>query len=116
MSSSKRRKKSIIDDLFGGSIFDKGESLFDEPLTNGYSVSVVQTPEGTKVKAKVAKDTDPAEFRKQLQRKYPNAQIEIEGEREEPLIREISTKSLRKKSDERKTKGSTRGASDANQS
>jgi len=58
------------------------------------SISVVQTPEGTKVKAKVGKDTDVNALKRQLQRQYPNAEIEIEGGRKEPLIKEISTKSI----------------------
>lgn len=75
------------------------EELFkdfsEDTFTNGYSISVIQTPEGTKVKAKVGKDTDVNTLRKQLERQYPNAKIEIEGGKQEPLIREISTKPLR---------------------
>jgi hypothetical protein len=100
MPLQKKRRKSIIDELFGESMFEETERFFDEPLESGYSISVVQTPEGTKVKAKVGKDTDVNMLRKQLQQKYPNAEIEIEGGRKEPLIREISTKSLKKESDE----------------
>lgn len=75
------------------------EELFkdfsEDTFTNGYSISVIQTPEGTKVKAKVGKDTDVNTLRKRLERQYPNAKIEIEGGKQEPLIREISTKPLR---------------------
>jgi hypothetical protein len=93
MSSQKKRKRSIIDELFGES-----EKLFDEELlSSGYSISVVQTPEGTKVKAKVGKDTDENALRKKLQQQYPKAQIEIEGGKKESLIREISTKELNEK-------------------
>ena len=83
---SRKKKRSVIDELFGGSFFNKSPEA-------GYSISVVQTPEGTKVKAKVGKKTDVNVLRKQLQRQYPNADIEIEGGR--PLIREISTKTLK---------------------
>lgn len=75
------------------------EELFkdfsEDTFTNSYSISVIQTPEGTKVKAKVGKDTDVNTLRKQLERQYPNAKIEIEGGKQEPLIREISTKPIR---------------------
>lgn len=90
---SRKKKRSIIDELFGTSIFNKTESLFDKTTATGYSISVVQTPEGTKVKAKVGKNTDANAIRKQLQQQYPNAKIEIEADK--PLIREISTKALK---------------------
>jgi len=101
MSSQRRRKRSIIDELFGGSMFEETETLLDELPESGYSISVVQTPEGTKVRAKVGKDTDVNALRKQLQQRYPDAQIEIEGGRKEPLIREISTKAVKKEDDEK---------------
>ena len=91
MSSDRKRKRSIIDELFGES-----DKLFDEEFPpSGYSISVVQTPEGTKVKAKIGKDTDANALRKRLQQQYPKAQIEIEGGKKELLIREISTKELK---------------------
>jgi hypothetical protein len=91
MSSQRKRRRSVIDDLFGGS-----DNLFDEEFpSSGYSISVVQTPEGTKVKAKIGKDTDANTLRKRLQQQYPNAQIEIEGGKKESLIKEISTKNLK---------------------
>jgi len=94
----RKKKRSIIDELFGGSLFNQTESLFDSSPTTGYSISVVQTPEGTKVKAKVGKNTDASALKKQLQQQYPNAKIEIEGGK--PLIREISTKTLKHKNEE----------------
>lgn len=96
MTFQKKRRKSIIDELFGTSLFED----FPEELEGGYSISVVQTPEGTKVKAKVGKDVDVNTLKRQLQREYPNAQIEIEGGKTEPLIKEISTKTLRKENKE----------------
>jgi hypothetical protein len=96
MSLQRKRRKSIIDELFGTSMFEE----FPEEFEGGYSISVVQTPEGTKVRAKVGKDVDVNALKKQLQREYPNAQIEIEGGKTEPLIREISTKTLKKKDEE----------------
>jgi hypothetical protein len=100
MPAEKRRKRSLIDELFGGSLFNEMENFFEEisegEFSTGYSISVVQTPEGTKVKAKVGKDVDVNALRKQLEKQYPNAKIEIEGGRQEPLIREISTKPVKK--------------------
>jgi len=101
MSTRRRRKKSIIDELFGLSIFNEAEPFFDEFSESGYSISVTQTPQGTKVRAKVGKDTDVTMLRKKLQQQYPNAEIEIEGGRKEPLIREISTKTLKKENNEK---------------
>lgn len=83
-------------------MFNDKESLVDKFPETGYSISVVQTPEGTKVKAKVGKNTNVNAFRRQLQQKYPNAKIEIEGGKAKPLIREISTKTLTQESEEDK--------------
>lgn len=94
----RKKKRSIIDELLGGSLFNETKSPFDSSPTTGYSISVVQTPEGTKVKAKVGKNTDASTLQKQLQQQYPNAKIEIEGGK--PLIREISTKTLKHKNEE----------------
>ena len=85
-----------MDDFFKGSLFDDTERLFDEFPETGYSINVTQTAEGTRVHARVGKDTDVNTLKRQLQQRYPNAQIEIEGGKKEPLIKEISTKSLKK--------------------
>ncbi|MCW4021126.1 MAG: hypothetical protein NWF14_07870 [Candidatus Bathyarchaeota archaeon] len=93
---NKKKKKSRTDELFGGSVFgdfDLFEKLGEgKRVEGGYSISVSQTPEGTKVHAKVGKDTEVNELRRQLQQQYPGAQIEIEGGR--PLIKEIETKKV----------------------
>jgi len=39
-------------------------------------------------------------LRKQLQQQYPNAEIEMEGGKKEPLIKEISTRALKKENHE----------------
>ena len=91
---SRKKKRSIIDELFGGSI--SGTESLGESSGSGYSISVVQTPEGTKVRAKVGKNTEVNALRKQLEQQYPNAKIEIDGGR--PLIREISTRTLEEES------------------
>ena len=100
MASQKKRKRSIIDELFGSSLFDEAK-LFSEFPESGYSISVTQTQEGTKVRAKVGKDTDASMLRKKLQQQYPNAEIEIEGGKKEPLIKEISTKNLKKENNKK---------------
>jgi len=100
MASQRKRKRSIIGELFGNSLFDETK-LPDKFAASGYSISVVQTPDGTKVKAKVGKDTNTNTLRKQLQQQYPNAQIEIEDDKEQPLIKEISTKTLQKENNKK---------------
>jgi len=102
---SRRKKRSLIDKLFSGSPFEDVDEIFDKfeegnEVKSGYSISVTQTPQGTKVHAKVGKDTDVNALRRQLQKQYPGAQIEIEGGR--PLIREISTKPVREEEERRK--------------
>lgn len=96
--SEKKRRRSFIDEFFRGSLLEGMDSFFEDfsenAFSSGYSISVHQTPEGTRVKAKVGKDTDVNALRKQLERQYPGAKIEIEGGKKEPLIREISTKPL----------------------
>lgn len=81
------------------------KELPESEFASGYSISVVQTPEGTKVKAKVGKDTDATTLRKQLERQYPGAKIEIEGGKQEPLIREISAKPIREEKTDKKETG-----------
>lgn len=93
-----KKRKSLIDELFGGSVFENFDSLLenfekDKGRQGGYSISVSQTPEGTTVHAKVGRDTDVSALRRQLQQQYPGAQIEIEGG--QPLIKEISTRQIK---------------------
>lgn len=106
MPAEKRRKRSLIEGILSGSIFDDMENLFKDlekaEFSSGYSISVIQTPEGTKVKAKVGKDVDVNAIRQQLEKQYPNAKIEIEGGHQEPLIREISTKTLKEENNQPK--------------
>jgi hypothetical protein len=101
VSSQKKRRRNIIDELFSDSLFSDTDKFLDEFPESGYSISVSQTSEGTKVRAKVGKDTDTNALRKQLEQKYPNAQIEIEGGKKEALIKEISTKTIEKENNER---------------
>ena len=98
---SHKRKRSIIDDLLGD-FFDDLESSFDDFSGSGYSISVVQTPEGTKIRVKAGKDTDVNSLKRRLQQQYPNEEIEIEGGREEPLIKEVSTKNVVEEKEEKR--------------
>jgi len=99
--SEKKKRKSFIDKLFESSLFDESDEFFKEfekGASSGYSISVTQTPEGTKVHAKVSGNVDVSELRRKLQQQYPGAHIQIEGGK--PLIKEISTKPV----DEEKNK------------
>jgi len=83
---SQKKKKSVFDELFGGSLFGEFEDVFEKvgegkEMKSSYSISVSQTPQGTKVHAKVGKDADMNALKKSLQKQYPGAQIEIEGDR-----------------------------------
>jgi len=104
--SQKKKKKGPLDELFGGSLFDEMDEMLEKfekrEMSSGYSISVTQTPEGTKVYTKVGKDTDVNELRRRLQQQYPGAKIEIEGGK--PLIREISTKPIEEEKEDKKAK------------
>ena len=108
MPHKKSKRESIIDEFFGKPFFGDVETAFEElseggGFGSGYSMNVVQTPEGTKVQVKVGKDVNVNTLRKQLQQKYPGAKIEIEGGKSEPLIREISTNPIKKEKEDDET-------------
>jgi len=75
MTMPSKKRRSVIDELFVSSIFGDTESFFENSEGGRYSIGVVQTPEGTKVKAKVGKNMDTEALQKKLQRQYPNAEI-----------------------------------------
>lgn len=104
--SEKKRRKSFFDQFFGTSLSNEMDQIFERvekgETTSGYSITVTQTPEGTKVHAKMGKDTDVGELRQRLQEQYPGAQIEIVGGK--PLIREISTKPVKENEKEKRDK------------
>jgi len=75
---SRKRRKSFIGELSGGSAFEDFDGLFEglekgKGRQSGYSISVSQTSQGTIVHAKVGKDTDTNALRRQLQEQYPGA-------------------------------------------
>jgi len=85
-----------MDRSFGGTLFDEMDELFENgTMSSGYVINVTQTPEGTKVHAKVGKSTEANELKSRLQQQYPNTQIEIEGGRS--LIREVSPQLVEEK-------------------
>jgi hypothetical protein len=101
----KEKKKRPPHRLFGGSIFNNIEQMFKTTGNHGiegggYSIQVTQTPEGTKVYAKIGKNADQTKIRQQLEKKYPGATIQIEGGR--PLIKEISTKPVKPEKEQEK--------------
>jgi len=102
--SVSKKNESHLDEFFGESLFDEVDEIFEKfenvEISSGYSINVTQTPEGTKVYAKVDKNTDVNELRRRLQQQYPGAQIEIEGGK--PLIREISTKPIEEETKDKK--------------
>jgi len=85
---TKKKRKSFFDDLFGSSIFDELEDIFNKAfsdfegeLTGSYSIQVTYTDEGPVVYAELSDDMDANEFRKMLEQKYPGARIVIKGGR-----------------------------------
>ncbi|PDM26986.1 hypothetical protein CP083_00955 [Candidatus Bathyarchaeota archaeon B24-2] len=89
----KEKRRSLFDLFFEDSLLSDVEEIFrrleEEPLTEGYSINVTQGPEGTKVYVKAGRNTDVEALRREIQQRYPNAEIHIEGGK--PLIREVST-------------------------
>lgn len=89
----RKKRKSIFDLFFGESIFNKWDKLFETMgLEGGYSISVIQTPEGTKVHVKAGENVDVAGLRRKLESRYPGAEIVIEGGK--PLIQELSVREV----------------------
>ena len=88
----REKRRSLFDLFFGDSMLSDVEELFrrleEEPLTEGYSINVTQGPEGTRVYVKAGENTDVEALRRELQQRYPDAEIHIEGGK--PLIREVS--------------------------
>jgi ribosomal protein L25 (general stress protein Ctc) len=67
---------------------------FHSAANSGYSISVTYGSDGKPlVRVQTQGNVDKAALRSELKKKYPNAKIE--GLTEKPLIKEISTKSLK---------------------
>ena len=98
---SKRKKKSIFDELFDFSIFDEFEEMFNEESLgeSGYYINVTQTNGKTKVYVKAGENVDIASLKEDLKRRYPRAEIIIEGEK--PLLEEIKIEPIEKKEEDK---------------
>lgn len=88
----RKRWRDIFD-----SFFEDIDELFErmgegDVLEGGYSINVTQGPEGIRVYVKAGKDVDVESLRRELQQRYPDAEIHLEGGT--PLIREVSSKTL----------------------
>jgi len=83
----RKKRKSLFDDLFGFSLFEDMEDIFEgffsdfgeEGLSGSYSIQVTYTDEGPVVYAELSDDIDANKFRKMLEQKYPGAKIVIKG-------------------------------------
>ncbi|MFQ6068317.1 MAG: hypothetical protein ACE5KD_02115 [Candidatus Bathyarchaeia archaeon] len=97
MSKRKHKKRSF--DIFG--LFEDNFLLDNNLLSassSGYSISVTYGSDGKPlVKVQTQGNVDKDALRSELKRKYPDAKIE--GLIDEPLIREISTETLKPESD-----------------
>jgi len=93
-------------DIFG---FDEENFLFANELkptkgegSSGYSMSVTYDEKGKPVvKVETYGDTDVAELRRDIQRRYPGARIE--GLEKQPLIRVVGEEESEKQKPEKKT-------------
>ncbi|HDO20695.1 MAG TPA: hypothetical protein ENG81_04165 [Candidatus Bathyarchaeota archaeon] len=86
------KRKRGLKDLFSFPLFEDFDSLFSELEKDfrsfgGYSISVVSTPEGTKVHVKADENVDVAKLRRELEEQYPGAIITIEGGK--PILEEV---------------------------
>ncbi len=91
-----KRRRGLFDSFFGDidELFESIEKSFErvgegDVPEYGYSIQVTQGPKGIKVYVKAGKNVDVASLRRELERRYPGAEIHIEGGR--PLIREVSS-------------------------
>jgi hypothetical protein len=93
---AEKRKKSASDafHMFEDEFFT--HSRMKSAAGSGYSISVAYGRDGKPlVKVQTQGDVNKTALRKQLKKKYPDARIE--GLAEEPLIREMSTRTLKPK-------------------
>ena len=76
----------LFDSFFGDidELFERIEKSFERVGEGdvpgyGYSIQVTQGPEGTKVYVKAGRNVDVEGLRRELERRYPDAEIHIEG-------------------------------------
>jgi len=109
--SERKRKKKRFSDIFG---FDEEDFVFGsepEPSTqkgaSGYSLSVTHDEKGKPVvKVETYGDVEVAELRREIQQRYPGA--EIEGLEKQPLIRIVGEEKTEEQKPEKKTEEKTR--------
>lgn len=94
--TEKKKRRGIFDDLFGFSLFDEIDSMFENLLegfgegsSGGYSIQVVYTDEGPVVYAELSDNMDAEQFRKMLEQKYPGAKIVIKGGKQEEKFKVV---------------------------
>jgi len=79
-----KKRKTFFDEFFE----DIFEDFDFENLGGGYSISITQTGDKTKIHVKADKNVDVKKLRRELEQRYPGAEIYIEGGRLE--IEEVS--------------------------
>ncbi len=92
--SEKRRKKHGLGffDFFEDDFLSSEKSR--SAASSGYSISVTYGGDGKPIiRVKTQGNVDKTALKSQLKKKYPDAKIE--GLSEEPLIRELSTRTLK---------------------
>ncbi len=86
-----RKRRSLFDEIFGDieEEFERFEKLFQESEVGdyGYSINVIEEGGKTKVYVKAGRNVDVSELKKMLSRRYPGAEIIVEGGK--PLLEEI---------------------------
>lgn len=88
----KKRRKSFFDQIFEEDFFKdllEFPDISSDVVGTSYSIQVSQTGDKTIVRARVSGDVEVEKFRRELEERYPGAEIIIEGGR--PLIEEIGS-------------------------
>ena len=70
-----KKRKTFFDEFFE----DIFEDFDFENLGGGYSISITQTGDKTKIHVKADKNVDVKKLRRELEQRYPGAEIYIEG-------------------------------------
>ena len=103
----RRKRRGLFDSFFEDidELFESIEKSFERVGEGGvseygYSIQVTQGPGGTKVYVKAGRNVDVASLRRELEERYPGAEIHIEGGR--PLISEISEETSKEKKKSKK--------------
>ncbi|MHA1609684.1 MAG: hypothetical protein ACTSUJ_06730 [Candidatus Njordarchaeales archaeon] len=88
----RKKRRSIFDAFFSGSLFDEIEEFFEDvwdefkelgDTEGGYSIEITYVNGRPVVRAKISDNIDREEFERMLKERYPGAEIIIEGGRGE---------------------------------